>query len=113
MGEELVRTDITKEECARRELQTAIYLFFCEGDEISIHVLASSAAQILTDFCKRKNVKSFRDMLMESVKPEWEKPTSGKLKEAYNYFKHADRDTDHQLERFHPGINGTVRRQRL
>jgi hypothetical protein len=108
MGEEQVRTDITKDESARRQLETAIYLFFCEGDEISIHVLASSAFQILTDVCKSKNVKSFRDILMERVNPEWKKPISDKLKEAYNYFKHADRDTDDQLERFHPGVNCPV-----
>jgi hypothetical protein len=108
MLEELPRTDITKEESARRELETAIYLFFFEGDEISIHVLASSAAQILTDVCKSKNVKSFRDILMEFVNPGYEKEASNKLKEAYNYFKHADLDTDDQLERFHPGVNGPI-----
>jgi hypothetical protein len=105
MGEEQVRGDITKEESARRQIETAICLFFCEGDEISIHVLASSAAEILTDICKAENVKSFRDMLMECVKPGWEKFASDKFKEAYNYFKHADRDTYDQLERFHPGTN--------
>jgi hypothetical protein len=59
MGEKQVRADITKEESAHRQIETAINLFFCEGDEISIHVLANSAAQILTDVCKAKNVKFF------------------------------------------------------
>src|SRR5664279_4052301 len=108
MGEDQVRTDITKEESARRQIETAIYLFFSEGDEISIHVLASSAAQILADVCKNKNVKSFRDMLIERVNPGYEKYVSDKLKEAYNYFKHADRDTDDQLERFSPGTNAPL-----
>jgi len=44
MGEEQTRTDITKQEAARRQLETAIALFFCEDDEISVHVLANAAA---------------------------------------------------------------------
>jgi hypothetical protein len=54
-----VRTDITKEEAARRQLETSIALIFCENDDISIHVLASSAAQTLTD-----NLTSWRDLFI-------------------------------------------------
>lgn len=108
MGEDQARTDITKEESARRQLETAIYLFFCEGDEISIHVLACSAWQILTDVCKIKNIGSFRDLLTGHVVPGYEKYVSDKLKEPYNYFKHANRDTDDQLARFHPGVNAPI-----
>jgi hypothetical protein len=67
MGEEQVRTDVTKEEAARRQLETAIALFFCEEDEISICVLANSAAQILTDICKKKRIESFRDIFLARV----------------------------------------------
>jgi hypothetical protein len=102
------RTDITKEEAARRQLETAIALFFCENDEISIHVLASSAAQILTDVCKTKNIRSWHDMFMERVRPEYEKFAIYKIKEPYNYFKHADRDTFDTLTRFHPGVNASL-----
>jgi hypothetical protein len=106
--QEQVRTDITKEEAARRQLETAIALFFWENDEISVHVLASSAAQILTDVCKAKQIVSFRDMLIEHIKPEYRNWAVPKLKEAYNYFKHAKKDTFDPLSRFHPGMNATL-----
>jgi hypothetical protein len=108
MGEEQVRSDITKEEAARRQLETAIALFFCENDEISVHVLASSAAQILTDVCKAKNIVSFRDTFVDHIKPQYRSWAVPKLKEAYNFFKHADRDASGPLSRFHPGINGPL-----
>jgi|SRR6516162_5327594 hypothetical protein len=66
-----VRTDITKEEAARRQLETSIALFFCENDDISIHVLASSVAQILTDICRMKQLTSWRDLFMGQVRQEY------------------------------------------
>src|SRR6266851_4817308 len=105
MEEERVRTDITKEEAARRQLETAIALFFCEDDEISIHVLANSAAQILTDICEKKNIESFRDLFLARIAEPYKGYARRKLKEPYNYFKHADHDTFNTLSRFHPGVN--------
>jgi hypothetical protein len=102
------RTDITKEEAARRQLETSIALFFCENDEISIHVLASSAAQILTDVCKTLEIKSWHDLFMEHVRLEYVKFATYKMKEAYNYFKHAVRDAFDPLTRFSTGVNVTL-----
>jgi hypothetical protein len=73
-------------------LETAIALFFCDNDYISIHVLVSSAAEILTDVCKAKNIVSFRDELMNHINPQEQNFAARKLKEAYNYFKHANTD---------------------
>jgi len=103
-----VHTDITKEKAVRHQLETAIALFFCENDEISIHVLASSAAQILTDVCKTKNIQSWRKIFMRIVRPEYEQFAIFKMKEAYNYFKHADYDTVGTLTHFHPGVNSYI-----
>jgi len=108
MGEEQVRTDITKEEAARRQLETAIALFFCEADEISIHVLAKSASQILTDICKKKNIESFRDMFMARIAQAYKGYARETLNQPYNYFKHADRDTFDTLSRFHRGVNSSA-----
>ena len=108
MGEEQVRTDITKEEAARRQLETAIALFFCEEDEISTHVLAKSAAQILTDICEKKNIESFRDMFMARIAQPYKRYARKKLNQPYNYFKHANHDTFDTLSRFHPGVNSSA-----
>jgi len=53
--------DITKQEVVSRQLETAIVLFFCDDDAISIHVLASAASQILYDVRKNKGKVSIRD----------------------------------------------------
>jgi hypothetical protein len=100
-----VRTNITKEEAARRQIETAITLFFFEGDEVSIHVLASSAAQILSDVCKKKGIVGFRASLADNIRPEYQVRVARKLKEAYNYFKHADQDTFDELQHFNPASN--------
>jgi hypothetical protein len=102
---ERIRTDIAKEEAVRRQVETAIALFFCEDDDIAIHVLASTASAILTGVCRSKGVIPFRDMFIEVVKPGYKKFASQKLVQAYNYFKHADRDAEDNLERFNAGIN--------
>lgn len=40
---------ITKIEAARRQLRTALELWFADGDEVSIHTLACAAHQIIHD----------------------------------------------------------------
>jgi hypothetical protein len=100
-----VRTDITKQEVVSRQLETAIVLFFCDDDAISVHVLASAASQILYDVCKHKGKVSIRDVwqdyISEECQPNWRKRTT----QAFNYFKHARDDPFTELERFDPRSN--------
>jgi hypothetical protein len=65
------RTDITKQEAASRQLETAAVLFFCDDDAISIHVLASSASQILYDVCKHKGATSIREFWQDYIAEEY------------------------------------------
>jgi len=100
-----VRDDITKEEAAQRQIDTAIHLLFLDADGISIHVLASSAAEILTDVCKAKDKVSFRDRLTEYVRDEYQRAFQSRLKRAYHCFKHADNDPDAALGHFDSDFN--------
>jgi hypothetical protein len=52
------RTDITKQDAASRQLETAVVLFFCNDDVISIHVLASSASQSFTMYVQAQGATS-------------------------------------------------------
>ena len=45
---------VSKFDAARRQLETAIRLYFFQGDPISIHTLASAAAQILHDLSRHR-----------------------------------------------------------
>jgi hypothetical protein len=40
---------VTKQDAAKRQLETAIGLWFSEGDEVSTHTLATSALKVLHD----------------------------------------------------------------
>jgi hypothetical protein len=95
---------ISKIDAARRQLETAIYLFFYERDSVSIHTLTAAAYNVIADVLNHKGLshKNMRERILERVKDEHKGYFLKKLKEAENFFKHADRDPDAFLE-FNPG----------
>ncbi|MFH1597020.1 MAG: hypothetical protein ABIG94_11760 [Pseudomonadota bacterium] len=101
MGDNLI---ISKQEAARRQLETAIYLYFHEGDPVSIHTLTAAAYNILRDVSvKRGNLPMLvKGYFLQCIKPGHEKEVRDKINEAENFFKHANRDTDGILT-FNPG----------
>ncbi len=98
---------LSKLDCARRQLETAVNLYFKGGDDVSIHTLASAALKILGDICNRRNVKHplhLETMLELAIKPEYHKKVRDELRKFENFFKHADRDPDEVLA-FYPKIS--------
>ena len=91
---------IGKLDGARRQLHTAITLYFAEGDPVSIHSLAAAAYQLLDDLIAKHGAgpHGFKDLLLKLVKPEDVTIVRQKLNEAQNFFKHADRDRDGSLD---------------
>ncbi len=88
---------VTKLEAARRQMNQAVHLFFERRDSVSVHTLASAAAQILSDLCAAKGLFSpirGAGIIREDRRREW----LAALKKAENFFKHADRDADASLE---------------
>ena len=96
---------ITKLEAARRQLETAIRLYFSEADPVSIHTLTLAAYDIIRNVSKKRGGSPMviKDELPELVNPKYKKMFRDKLNEAQNFFKHADRDADSTL-RFCPAI---------
>ena len=88
---------IQKLEAARSQLQTAIQLWFADGEPISIHTLTCAAHQIIHDIHKHRDE---RDLLFDSIyvknnrRVEW----THAIKEHMNFFKHADRDPNGTIE---------------
>jgi hypothetical protein len=82
---------IEKREVACRQLNTAISLWFNDGDAVSIHILACSAYQIVHDINRNQGG---RDLLYDSliIKDEYRQEAINHLKRHYNFFKHADKD---------------------
>ncbi len=80
---------VTRIEAARRQLETALTLWFADGDAVSIHSLAGSAYQVLHDLNRKAKGPP---LLFDSplIKKEMSKEAVASLKDHLNFFKHAD-----------------------
>lgn len=95
---------ISKIEAAERQLRTAIRLFFNSDDSVSIHTLVSAADGILTGLClKNGSSPGFMRDLKTYIKPGKQKKYLQFLNKAQNFFKHADTDSEEELEFFKEG----------
>jgi len=81
---------VTRLDAARRQLRTAITLWFADGDQVSIHTLAAVAHQVLHDL---NRAKKGPPMLFDApwIRDEVRKQYVGILKNDSNFFKHADK----------------------
>jgi len=89
---------IDKTEAARRQLETAIDLYFDDADSLSVHTLAFASLKVLFDLYPHRNQDGFAAQLDGIIKKEGWKAMSG----VANFLKHADRDPDALLAPHHP-----------
>jgi hypothetical protein len=90
---------ISKLEAVRRQVETAIRIYFVNGDPVSVHTLAAASLQILVDLdTKGPQTGTFWDLLKTQVEPEYVSQVIKLFTEAENFFKHANRDPDKILE---------------
>jgi len=97
------RITIGKLEAARRQLETAISLYFNNGDQVSTHSLASVSIEILDGLNKACNGTPMILDLEASgaIKPDKLKLARQAFRKPQNFFKHADEDPNDVLD-FHP-----------
>lgn len=88
------KIDLTKLDVARRQLKTAIVLFFNNGDPVSIHTLACAGHEILYDLRKSQGIANMLQDTSGYIKEGMESEYFRTLNRAKNFFKHADRDPD-------------------
>jgi len=91
--------NITKLEAARRQVETAITLFFAGGDPIAGHTLAAAGYDILRDINKHVGgkpmmVKDSIEKVLQPLNREDAKRARDLLNAPQNFFKHADRDPE-------------------
>lgn len=92
---------ITDKEAARGQLETAIFLWFREGDPSSIHTLAVAAQGVLNTMCKdRKIMPSQTNMFVEA---ENEKVQHA-VRDPQNFFKHGQHTQPYKGIVTHPVI---------
>ncbi len=90
---------ISKLEAAKRQLETAINLYFSDGDPISIHTLTSAGYNIIRDVSKKQGRSLIvKDLAVEHAKPEFRDMVKRELNRAENFFKHGERDYAHTLD---------------
>ncbi len=80
---------ISKIEAARRQLDSAISLYFRESDPVAVHTLACAAHQIIHDINQHKGIA---DLLYEKFRLRGFAKRD--INKHYNFFKHADKDPD-------------------
>jgi hypothetical protein len=103
MERTFAKIPITKLDAARRQIETAIILWFSESDPVSIHTLVSAGHRLVYDINKK-----FLGLPMlgdtTNIRPGHEKEYRDILAKAANFFKHADRDAEETLS-FSPESN--------
>lgn len=91
-----MKISIGKIESARRQLETAIVLYFNERDILSIHTLMGASSRIIKDLLKSKlGEQSYLERKFEGILDAGNMKI---LRDSYNsdqnFLKHADKDPD-------------------
>jgi hypothetical protein len=94
---------VSKLDAAKRQLHTAIRLWFDDGDPVSVHALVSAAHEIIHTLFRRKGLKG---LLFDNpgIPDEIRTDFAAAVVSAANQFKHARHDPDGVTE-FAPAFN--------
>ncbi len=98
--------NVTKLDAAKRQLETAIVLYFQYGDPVSIHTLCLAAYDVIQILNKKRNSPlGLDDMMLKDVhlflgSKADKKRFHDSLTAAQNFFKHANSDANstHMLD---------------
>jgi hypothetical protein len=102
---EIEPINVSKQDVALRQLNTAIRLWFADGDPVSIHTLLAASHEIIHRLYRNAGYKSLL-FNSERIKPQFHGLWAKKIKEAPNFFKHIDRDgNDAAPLKFNPELN--------
>ena len=86
---------ITKLDAARRQLDSAIALYFDDGDEISTHTLVGAAHILITDLFSAAKQES---LMYQYIRPEKRKDFERAIRGPQNFLKHVEKDPDDVLD---------------
>jgi hypothetical protein len=105
MSDDTSTIRISKLDAARRQLRTAITLWFTDGDPVAVHALAIAAYEIFHTVSLIRDPNR-RDLLFDSdwIKDEYRRDWINLIKKNANFFKHADRDPNDVTE-FDPSVS--------
>jgi len=99
---------VAKIEAAKRQINTAIKLFFTDGDPVSIHTLAMAAFGILKNLSEIDSEAQVIESMKHMIVPGKERDFWNQFNSAANFFKHADRDPHEVLRTMDDVANEAV-----
>ncbi len=85
---------LSKIEAARRQLETAIRLYFAYGDEVSIHTLTAAAYSLLRDINEHRHGEAMLKDLHLLLPDDLAGKFKSYINRPENFLKHADKDPD-------------------
>ena len=92
---------VSKLEAGKRQLETAIILYFNYGDTVSIHTLSAAAYGVLRDLNeKRGGEPMFKEPLWQLMDTPELREYRKLINQPENFFKHSDRNPDDPQGRF-------------
>jgi hypothetical protein len=86
-----VKEEITKREAARREINSAIRMYFSGEDALSIHALAAGAMQLLQDLGKKQGKNLGIELGMQYIYEDRRAEMRAIMRKPQNFVKHSDR----------------------
>jgi len=89
---------VSKLDAARRQLSTAIELWFQNKDDVSIHALAYAAYEVIHTISKKKGREQALLFDAAAIPDQFRKVFAAHVKKGPNFFKHADHDPNGVLE---------------
>lgn len=93
--------EVTKQDVASSQLATAIWLWANRWDPISVHVLASAAAEIIAVLHRANGGVPIRSAMLNAMSGEYRDQIAYATGEAFNFMKHGARDPNATLK-FNP-----------
>lgn len=90
---------LSKLDVAKRQLDQAIKLYFNDADVVSIHTLVTSSLQVLNDLGEKQGIKTvIESKIISQFKSSKKRDIRNKIREAQNFFKHAETDQEKLLD---------------
>lgn len=103
MSKNIEVVHICKLDAAKKQLEFAIENFLKNGDIVITHTLVAASYQILLDLGKKQSLEKSFVFNWDIIKEEKRKELGNALREAQNFFKHADRENDeNKILEFNP-----------
>lgn len=96
---------ISKIDAARRQLDTAIELWFKDGDGLSAFTLAYASFKLLANLYAHQGTDGFGQAIDRLAR---ERGAHKSMANIANFLKHADRDPNDSLSFFHPDLTVAV-----